>query len=151
MSALTQARRAVGRKSAPKKLFSAVPPKEVVAELEKHVVVDGFKLIFDTEKSHGSRFVDAATGREVIDLYSFYASQPVGYNHPFFSRPEVQADLLTAARFKVANADVYSVQYATVGRTFARVMGVPAMGRYFVINDGALAGRYALKAAMEWK
>ena len=151
MPALTQARRAVGRKSAPRKLFSAVPPREVVAELEKHVVVDGFKLIFDAEKSHGSRFVDAATGREVIDLYSFYASQPVGFNHPFFSRREVQADLLAAARFKVANADVYSVQYATFVQTFARVMGLPPMERYFFIDGGALAVENALKAAMDWK
>jgi L-lysine 6-transaminase len=151
MPALTQARKAVRRKTAQREPFAGVPPPEVVTELEKHVVVDGFKLIFDPEKSHGSRFVDAATGREVIDLYSFYASQPVGFNHPFFSRPEVQADLLTAAKFKVANADVYSVQYATFVRTFARVMGLPQMERYFFIDGGALAVENALKAAMDWK
>jgi L-lysine 6-transaminase len=128
-----------------------VPPNEVIAELQKHVLVDGFKLVFDAEKSRGSTFVDAATGRELIDLYSFYASQPVGFNHPHFDRPEVQAELLTAARFKVANSDVYSVQYATFVSTFARVMGLPPLERYFFIEGGALAVENALKAAMDWK
>src|SRR2546430_9694509 len=101
-----------------------VPPRDVIDEVQKHVLVDGFKLIFDSEKSRGSRFVDAATGRELIDLYSFYASQPVGFNHPYFERPEVQADLLAAAKVTVANADVYAVQHATFLDTFARVMGL---------------------------
>src|SRR5947207_15328514 len=119
MPAIHQPRKAAARKGAATKLPGAIPPQQVIAELEKHILVDGFKLVFDLEKSRGSRFVDAATGRELIDLYSFYASQPVGFNHPYFERPEVQADLLAAARIKVANADVYTVQYATFIRTFA--------------------------------
>jgi L-lysine 6-transaminase len=113
--------------------------------------VDGFKLVFDAQRSHGSLFVDAATGRHLIDLYSFYASQPVGFNHPYFDRPEVQADLLAAAKVKVANADVYSVQYATFVKTFARVVGLSPLDRYFFIEGGALAVENALKAAMDWK
>ncbi len=93
-----------------------IAPREVITELEQHILVDGFKLVFDTAKSRGSRFVDAATGRELIDLYGFYASQPIGFNHPYFHRPEVKADLLAAAKVKVANADVYTVQYATFVR-----------------------------------
>src|SRR5438477_8864476 len=129
----------------------AVAPTEAVAELEKHLLVDGFKLVFDTEKSRGSRFVDAATGRELIDLYGFYASQPIGFNHPYFERPEVQADLLTAAKVKVSNADIYTVQYAMFVQTFARVVGLPPLDRYFFIEGGALAVENALKAAMDWK
>ncbi|MDB6022951.1 MAG: L-lysine 6-transaminase [Pedosphaera sp.] len=128
-----------------------VTPHEVIAELEKHILVDGFKLVVDLEKSHGSTLVDAPTGRELIDLYSFYASMPVGYNHPHFNRPEVQKDLLAAAKIKVANADVYSVQYATFVKTFARVMGLPPLDRYFYIEGGSLAVENALKAAMDWK
>jgi L-lysine 6-transaminase len=132
-------------------LPGSVPAKEVIAELEKHILVDGVKLVFDAQRSRGSLFVDAATGRELIDLYSFYASQPVGFNHPYFDRPEVQADLLAAAKVKVANADVYTVQYATFVNTFARVMGLPPLNRYFFIEGGALAVENALKAAMDWK
>ena len=39
------------------------------------------------------------------------------------THPAVQADLLAAAKVKVANSDVYSVPYATFVETFARVMG----------------------------
>jgi L-lysine 6-transaminase len=130
---------------------AAIPPRDVVASLQRHILVDGFKLIFDLQNSRGSRFVDAATRREYIDLYGFYASQPIGYNHPHFDRPEVKADLLAAAKIKVANADVYTVQYATFIETFARVMGLKPLERYFFIEGGALAVENALKAAMDWK
>jgi len=93
-------------------------------------LVDGFKLVFDLEKSKGSRFVDAATGREFIDLYSFYASQPIGFNHPYFDRADVKADLLAAAKVKVANADVYTVQLASFIKTFDRVVGLHPLERY---------------------
>src|ERR1700685_3868599 len=89
-------RKAASKPPAAKKLAAEVAPREVIAELEKHILVDGFKLVLDLQKSRGSRLVDAATGREFVDLYSFYASMPVGYNHPYFSRPEVEADLLAA-------------------------------------------------------
>src|ERR1039458_6136583 len=84
-----------------------VAPSQVIAELEKHILVDGFKLVVDLDKSRGSRLVDAASGRSLIDFYSFFASMPVGFNHPYFDSPAVQADLLAAARVKVANSDVY--------------------------------------------
>ncbi|MFO1513967.1 MAG: L-lysine 6-transaminase [Verrucomicrobiota bacterium] len=129
----------------------SVAPDDVIATLEQHILVDGFKLIYDCDRSKGSRFVDAATGKSWIDLYSFYASQPIGFNHPHFDRPEVQTDLLRAAKIKVANADVYSTQFATFVQTFARVMGLSPLERYFFIEGGALAVENALKAAMDWK
>jgi L-lysine 6-transaminase len=152
MEAIEQRRRKTGAKTAPRKPRpGTIAPADVISELEKHILVDGFKLVFDAEKSHGSHFFDAATGREFIDLYGFYASQPIGYNHPAFDRPEVKADLLTAAKVKVANADVYTVQFATFVSTFSRVMGFPPLNRYFFIEGGAAAVENALKAAMDWK
>jgi len=108
-------------------------------------------LVFDLARSQGSYFVDASTGRQLIDLYGFYASQPIGFNHPYFDRPEVKADLLACAKVKVANADVYTVQYATFVRDFARVVGLGPLDRYFFIEGGALAVENGLKAAMDWK
>ena len=151
MQAINQPREAAGNKAAPQHVPGAVPPHQVIAELERHILVDGFKLVFDVARSRGSRFVDAATGKEFIDLYSFYASQPIGFNHPYFDRPEVKADLLAASKIKVANADVYTVQFATFVQTFARVAGMPPLDRYFYIEGGALAVENALKAAMDWK
>ena len=151
MQAINQARKGAKKQAAAQAAYSTVPAQKVIAELEQHILVDGFKLVFDLARSHGSWFVDAATGRELIDLYSFYASQPIGFNHPYFDRPEVKADLLAAAKIKVANADVYTVQYATFIREFARVVGMPPLDRYFFIEGGALAVENALKAAMDWK
>ena len=130
---------------------SLVLPSKVLSTLEQHILVDGFKLIFDVDKSSGSYFVDASSGREFIDLYGFYASQPIGYNHPHFNRAEVLSDLLRASKVKVANADVYTPQFATFVETFARVIALPELPRYFFIDGGALAVENALKAAMDWK
>jgi L-lysine 6-transaminase len=149
MQATDQPSKAAPKKAAPQK--PQVAPQDVIAELEQHILVDGFKLVFDLARSRGSRFVDAATGRELIDLYSFYASQPIGFNHPYFDQPEVKADLLAAAKVKVANADVYTVQFATFIRDFARVVGMPPLNRLFFIEGGAMAVENALKTAMDWK
>jgi L-lysine 6-transaminase len=126
-------------------------PAAVITELEKHILVDGFKIVIDLGRSHGSRLVDAANGKELLDLYSFYASTPIGYNHPYLDRPEVEAELLAAAKIKVANADVYSVFYAEFVETFARVMPLLTLERFFFIEGGAAAVENALKAAMDWK
>ena len=128
-----------------------IPSYAVVNDLEKHVLVDGFRIVIDLEKSQGCRLVDAVTRRELIDLYGFYGSLPVGYNHPYFDLPEVQRDLLLAAKTKIANADVFSTFYATFVDTFSRVAGLPPLERYFFIDGGALAVENALKAAMDWK
>jgi L-lysine 6-transaminase len=138
--------KAVARQKLP-----SVPADHVIEELQRHVLVDGFKMVFDPKRSRGSIFVDATSGRELIDLYSFYASQPIGFNHPYFERAEVEADLLEAAKIKLANSDVYSVAFATFVTTFARVMGLPPLERYFFIEGGAMAVENALKAAMDWK
>jgi L-lysine 6-transaminase len=151
MQTIVRPRKAARKKAAVKPLRGAISPREVIGELEKHILVDGFKMIFDLGRSHGSRFFDAAAGRELIDLYSFYASQPIGFNHPHFDRAEVKADLLAAAKVKVASADVYTVQYAAFISTFARVAGFPPLQRYFFIEGGALAVENALKTAMDWK
>ncbi|HEY4415795.1 MAG TPA: L-lysine 6-transaminase [Verrucomicrobiae bacterium] len=123
----------------------------VISELEKHILVDGFKIVIDLKKSRGSRLVDAATGKELLDLYSFYASTPIGYNHPQLDQPEVEADLLAAAKIKIANSDMYSVPFANFVDTFARVMPLKPLERFFFIEGGAAAVENALKAAMDWK
>lgn len=151
MQAIDRPKKIRTAKASAGKPETVLTPAEVIAELEKHILVDGFKMVFDPVKSRGSHFVDSASGRELIDLYSFYASQPIGFNHPYFERPEVKADLLTAAKVKVANADVYTVQFATFVRTFARVVGLHPLDRYFFIEGGAVGVENAVKAAMDWK
>src|SRR6476659_296804 len=119
--------------------------------LEKHVLMDGFKIVIDLEKSRGSYMYDEATGRRLIDLYGFFGSLTIGFNHPYFDEPAVKAELLRAAKFKVANSDVYSEEYAEFVETFSRVAGFPPLDRYLFIEGGALAIENTLKAAMDWQ
>ncbi len=119
--------------------------------LEEHILLDGFKIVFDLEKSRGSYMYDAPSGRRLIDFYGFFGSVPVGFNHPHFEKPEVQAELLQAATIKIANSDVYSQAYADFVETFTRVAPLPPLSRYLFIEGGALAVENCLKAAMDWK
>src|SRR5947208_9325996 len=119
--------------------------------LEKHVLMDGFKIVIDLEKSRGSYMYDEATGRRLIDLYGFFGSLTIGFNHPYFDEPTVKEDLLRAAKFKVANSDVYSEEYGEFVETLTRVAGYPPLNRYLFIEGGALAIENCLKAAMDWK
>jgi len=130
---------------------SHVVPRDVVSGLKKHILVDGFELVLDFERSRGSYFVDAPTGKRLIDLYGFYATLVVGFNHPYFAQPEVREELAGVASFKVANSDVYTVPYAEFVEAFSRVAGRSPLDRYFFIDGGALAVENALKAAMDWK
>ena len=62
-----------------------------------------------------------------------------------------KADLLRAAKIKIANSDVYSEDYARFLETFWRVVGLPPLERMLLIEGGALAVENTLKAAMDWK
>src|SRR2546423_2378804 len=129
----------------------SVAPSRVLNTLGEHILLDGFKIVLDLEKSRGSYLVDAANGHRLIDLYGFFGSLTIGFNHPHFDQPDAQRDLLRAAKAKVANSDVYSEAYAEFVEAFARVVGLPPLDRYLFIEGGGLAVENTLKAAMDWK
>lgn len=128
-----------------------IAPSSVLEAIEQHVLLDGFKIVVDLEKSRGSYLYNAVGDRRLIDLYGFFGSMPVGFNHPHFDDRDVQRDLLRAAKVKVANSDVYSEGYAEFVETFERVVGLPPLERYLFIEGGAPAVENCLKAAMDWK
>src|SRR5437870_5066317 len=128
-----------------------IAPSSVLETIERHILLDGFKIVVDLEKSRGSYIYDAASGRRLIDLYGFFGSMPVAFNHPYFDRDDVKRDLLRAAKVKIASSDVYSEGYAEFVETFERVVGLPPLERYLFIEGGALAVENCLKAAMDWK
>src|SRR5881392_2716837 len=128
-----------------------IASSNVLETIEQHILLDGFKVVIDLEKSRGSYLYDSASDRRLIDLYGFFGSMPVAFNHPYFDDPTVQRDLLRAAKVKIANSDVYSEGYAEFVETFERVVGLPPLERYLFIEGGALAVENCLKAAMDWK
>ncbi|WP_239395138.1 L-lysine 6-transaminase [Frankia sp. CiP3] len=125
---------------------------EVMATLSQHVLVDGYDLVLDIRKSSGSWLVDARDGRRYLDMFSFFASLPLGMNHPGLVEDRAFLDdLATAALHKVSNPDVYTVEYARFVATFHRVLGDPELPHLFFIDGGALAVENALKIAFDWK
>ncbi|GAA3571818.1 L-lysine 6-transaminase [Microlunatus spumicola] len=127
-------------------------PAEVHDVLASHLLTDPAALVVDLERSRGSRIVDARTGQGYLDLYTFFASSPLGFNHPALADdPGFVAELGQVALHKPANPDVYSTAYADFVATFARVLGDPALPHLFFVEGGALAVENALKVAFDWK
>jgi L-lysine 6-transaminase len=128
-----------------------VPADEVFSTLERSILVDGFHIVIDLERSHGSVMVDALEGKEYIDCYTFFATLPIGHNHPGLESPKFRDVLLRAALENPANSDVYSREFASFVRTF-REIAVPDDFRYlFFVAGGSLAVENAMKAAFDWK
>ncbi|WP_432185793.1 L-lysine 6-transaminase [Streptomyces sp. Tue6028] len=131
---------------------STVHPDEVHERLGRHVLTDGFKLVLDPLASQGSWIIDARTGGKFLDLYSFFASAPLGLNaRGIVDDPEFMTLLAQVAANKPANPDVYTTHYAEFVETFARVLGDPDLPRLFFVEGGALAVENALKTAFDWK
>lgn len=122
--------------------------RTVHQRLAKHLLVDGLPLVMDLEKSHGSYLVDS-NGEHYLDMFSMFASSPIGYNHPYIKANIAQLE--KAAINKIALSDIYPQEYADFVETFERV-AIPAELSYcFFIDGGALANENALKAAFDWK
>ena len=124
--------------------------------LGRHLLTNGYPMVLDMEKSQGHRLHDAASGRDYVDFFTFYASNPLGMNHPKLAGDSdgaqaFRARLMDAAINKVANSDVYTPHLARFTSTFGRV-GIPeALPHAFFVSGGALAVENTLKAAFDWK
>jgi len=116
-------------------------------ELKNYILVDGFHHVADLKASHGSWFVDAVTGKEYLDLYSQFASQPLGWNHPKIKQNVSKFG--HAVLNPIANSDVYTEPYLEFVKEFAKVTS--DFKHYFFISGGTLGVENALKAAFDWK
>jgi L-lysine 6-transaminase len=131
--------------------LTPITAADVHSRLAPHILADGFDQIFDFEKSHGAWFVDARSGREYLDFLTFFASTPIGYNHPRMRDPEFIEVLKRVALVKPSLSDIYTVEYAWFVDTFARI-AKPSYFRYaFFIEGGAMGIENALKTAFDWK
>jgi L-lysine 6-transaminase len=129
-----------------------VTPDRVHETLRRHLLVDGFDLVLDTHASRGSWLVDARDGARHLDLFSFFASAPLGMNHPaLVDDPDFVTELVEVAVNKPSNSDIYTTYLADFVETFARVLGDPALPHLFFVEGGALAVENALKTAFDWK
>lgn len=107
----------------------------------------------DMEKSHGSYLHDLCSGRDVLDLMTFFATSPLSYNHPKIINDDFLKELGSVALHKPSNSDFWTPMQAEFIETFRRSMG--KSGEYlphlFLVSGGSLAVENALKAAFDWK
>jgi L-lysine 6-transaminase len=129
-----------------------VPPAAALDVLRDHILVDGYPFVLDTKASQGSWLVDARDGTRYLDMFSFYASAPLGMNHPALADDaQFLALLAEVAVNKPSNSEVYTTHFAEFVATFARVAGDAALPHLFFVEGGALAVENALKVAFDWK
>lgn len=129
--------------------MSSIAPTDVRKTIAKHMLADGMEQVIDLKKSHGSWLVDARNGREYLDLFSMFASMPIGYNHPYMM--ENKDRLTHAALNKVTNSDVYSTEMAEFVETVARIAQPDYLPYAFYVEGGTLAVENALKVSFDWK
>jgi L-lysine 6-transaminase len=119
--------------------------------LRRFQLADGYPLVFDLERSHGSWLVDARTGDEYLDAFTCFASWPVGYNHPKMADAAFRAELLRAALCNPSNSDLYTREMAAFVEAFGARVTPPGFPHHFWISGGALAVENTLKVAFDWK
>jgi L-lysine 6-transaminase len=126
------------------------PATQVHEVLSRWMLTDGMPLVYDPARSHGGFIVDGRTGEEFLDLFSFFASMPLGHGHAGLADPAFHARILEAALVKPSNSDIYTQPMADFVATFARTL--PAgFSHLFFIEGGALAVENAIKVAFDWK
>ncbi|MFQ5674636.1 MAG: L-lysine 6-transaminase, partial [bacterium] len=107
--------------------------------------------VVDLEKSHGSYVYDALGERQYLDMFSYFATAPIGHNHPGMADPEFRRRLQAAALIKPSNSDFYTTDMAEFVRVFSEHAIPDELPYLFMVSGGALAVENALKAAFDWK
>src|SRR2546428_147791 len=111
-------------------------PEDVVNVLSRHILVDGYHVVMDVERSRGSYLYDARSNRTLLDFFTNFATYPVGYNHPKTADPEYRERLLQAALGKPTNSDTYTTLYAEFVDTFSRLAVPPSHDRHLFFVEG---------------
>ncbi|MDD3125192.1 MAG: L-lysine 6-transaminase [Candidatus Kapabacteria bacterium] len=128
-----------------------VPADAALDVLRKHMLVDGFDFVLDYDKSSGSRIVDKRNGKSYLDFFTFFASAPLGMNHPKMLEENFINYLGRVSVNKPSNSDIYTEGMATFVNTFFKIAVPDYFVHSFYVSGGALAVENALKTAIDWK
>jgi L-lysine 6-transaminase len=130
---------------------SQVTPANVLDTLRRHLQVEGSLIVFDLDKSAGSRLVDETSGKTYLDFFMCFATCPIGFNHPRLLEKHFLQRLTTSAVNKISNSDFQSMYKAELVETIEQVALPKELPNMFLIDGGTLAVENALKAAFDWK
>jgi L-lysine 6-transaminase len=126
-------------------------PSDVHSVLRSHMLADGFAMVFDLEKSHGTYVYDSRTNRTLLDYFTFFASSALGMNHPKLRESSFIEKLGKIAVNKPSNSDAYTVELAEFVESFACLAQPSYLPYAFFIDGGTLGNENALKTAFDWK
>ena len=126
-----------------------IQAEDVHQILKQYMLVDGFEFVLDLKNSHGIYLVDERTGDSYIDFFTFFASSPLGLNHPKLMN--VKDELAAVSINKPSNSDIFTTYMAEFVETFAEIAKPDYMKYLFFISGGALAVENGLKVAFDWK
>jgi len=128
-----------------------INPKNVHKTLAKYILTDGFDLVLDINKSKGCKIYDARKEKYMLDCFSFFASSPIGTNHPELANSEFIKKIGKVAVNKPTNSDIYTLEMAEFIDTFGKIAVPDYFKHLFFISGGALAIENGLKTAFDWK
>jgi len=128
-----------------------ISPADVHETLARHMLADGYDLVLDLEKSKGRRLHDSRSGRTLLDMFSCFATLPLGLNHPKLRDPEFLKKLERAALTNPSNSDVYTIEMAEFVDAWGRLAQPAYLPHAFWVAGGSLGVENALKAAFDWK
>ena len=129
----------------------SIDAAQVHEVLGRRILADGLDMVLDLETSKGPYLHCSKYDRTYLDFFTFFASNPIGMNHPMMSDPEFLNKITRVAVNNPSNSDVYTREMAEFVDTFDRV-GIPSyLPHAFFVAGGALAVENALKVAFDWK
>ena len=126
-----------------------IQAEDVHQILKQYMLADGFEFVPDLRNSHGIYLVDEKTGDSYIDFFTFFASSPLGLNHPKLLN--AKDELTAVAVNKPSNSDIFTTYMAEFVDTFGSIAKPDYMKYLFFISGGTLAVENGLKVAFDWK
>jgi len=108
-------------------------------------------ICLNPNKSKGSYLYDDNSGKFILDLYCFFSTLPLGYNHPIFSKDEFKNDLHIFGGLKPSTGRILTNFIDEFVTDFHNYVNNDIFNKYFFIHGGGLAVENALKIAFDWK
>src|SRR5258705_7860152 len=130
---------------------AAIAPAKVEETLARHMLADGYDIVLDLERSKGRHFYDSRRERWYLDMFSCFATMPLGINHPKMREGAFLERLTRAALVNPTNSDIYTTEMADFVETFGRLAMPDYLPHLFLVAGGTLGVENALKAAFDWK
>ena len=132
-------------------MSTTLDSKSVHDSLAKWILVDGYDLVLDLDKSSGAILHDSRSGKDFLDFFGCFGSTPLGWNHPSLIDKGWLESVHSVVANRPANSDLYTVEMARYVEAMGEMAVPEGYKHMFFVEGGALAVENALKVAFDWK